>query len=50
MTTLTIGTLKKLIEHIPEDYTVEYKNNNDSLCPLSDRVEIDISNNQLILK
>ena len=48
MTTLTINTLKKLIEHMPEDYTVEYKK--DILSPLSDVVEIDVTNNRLILK
>lgn len=50
MTTLTINTLKKLIEHMPEDYTVEYKNKKDILLPLSDVVEIDVTNNRLILK
>lgn len=50
MTTLTIGTLKKLIEHMPDDYSVEFKNNNDIISPLSDRVEIDVSNTRVILK
>ena len=38
---LTIETLKSLIEHLPEDYTVEYKNKEGIVSPLSDIVEID---------
>lgn len=50
MTILTIETLKSLIEHLPEDYTVEYKNKEGIVSPLSDIVEIDVSNNRFILK
>lgn len=50
MTTLTIETLKELIEHLPNDYSVEYKNDNDIISPLGDVVEIDVSNQRIILK
>ena len=49
MSTLNIGTLKKLIETLPEDYTVEHKEK-DIISPLSDVVEIDVGNQRLILK
>lgn len=50
MSTLNIGTLKKLIETIPDDYTVEHKKEKDIISPLSDVVEIDVGNQRLILK
>lgn len=50
MTTLTIETLKELIEYLPDDYTVEYKNKKDILSPINDIVEIDAGNERLILK
>ena len=49
MTILTIGILKKLIENIPEDYTVEY-GGESTIVPIDDKVEIDISGKRLIFK
>lgn len=50
MSALTIETLKELIEHLPSEYTVEYKNNEDIITPLGDVVEIDVGNQRIILK
>ena len=49
MTALTIGVLKKIIEQIPEDFTVELDVEEDNL-ELDDRFEIDITLKKLILK
>ena len=49
MAFITIGTLKKLIEHLPEDYTIAHKND-ITTTDLSDVIEIDVSNKRLILK
>lgn len=49
MTILTIETLKKLIENMPDDYTVEY-NKEVTIAPIDDTVEIDISGKKLIFK
>ena len=49
MTILTIETLKKLIENMPDDYTVEY-NKEVTIAPIDDTVEIDISGKRLIFK
>ena len=49
MAILNIEVLKKLLENLPEDYTVEY-DNDTTIAPLSDKIEIDISGKRLILK
>lgn len=49
MTSLTIGILKKIIENIPEDYTVEH-DNKQTISPIISNVEIDIHNKKIILK
>lgn len=49
MTILTIETLKKLIENMPDDYTVEY-NKEVTIAPIDDTVEIDVSGKRLIFK
>ena len=49
MSSLTIGVLKKIIEQMPEDFTVELDVEGDNL-ELDDRVEIDITLKKLILK
>lgn len=49
MTTLKIAVLKKLIEHIPDDYGVSYKTETSTKL-LSNTVEIDVDNKELILK
>lgn len=49
MTILTIEVLKKLIENIPNDYTVEY-DKETTIAPIEDKVEIDIGGKRLIFK
>lgn len=49
MTALTIGVLKKIIEQMPDDFTVELDVEEDNL-ELDDRFEIDITLKKLILK
>lgn len=51
MKTLTIGTLKKIIEHIPDDYEVDYiKNGKNVTTPLLDIVEINISDKKVTFR
>ena len=49
MAILTVEILKKLIENIPGNYTVEYSTEK-TISPIGDKVEIDISGEKLILK
>lgn len=49
MDTLTIETLKKIINKIPDDFTVECQNNTTTY-PLGDEITIDVSGKKLILK
>ena len=49
MAILTIEVLKKIIENIPEDYTVEY-DKEVTIAPIDDRVEVDVSGKRLIFK
>ena len=49
MTAITIEVLKKIIEHIPNDYTVEFDKGKD-IVKIDDKVEIDVSLQKLILK
>lgn len=49
MAILTIAVLKRIIENIPESYTIEY-DNKTTISPIDDRVEIDISGERLIFK
>ena len=49
MAILTIDVLKKIVENLPDDFTVEYSNNK-IISPINDKVEIDISGKRLILK
>lgn len=46
---LTIGNLKKVIENVPEDFTVEYVNDGIS-HPICDILEVDLSGKKLVLK
>lgn len=50
MSQLTIKTLKKICEKLPEDYLVSFENTNFDKKNLSDKIEVDISNETLILK
>ena len=49
MAILNIEVLKRIIENIPEDYTIEY-DNKETIVPIDDKVEIDISGKRLIFK
>lgn len=49
MAILTIEILKKLIDNMPNDFTVEY-DNKTTISPIDDKVEIDISGKRLIFK
>ena len=49
MTILTIDVLKKIIENVPEEFTVEH-NNKSTIVPIDNRIEIDVSGKRLILK
>ena len=49
MAVLKIGELKKLIEHIPDDYEVSYKNETTTIL-LTNTVEIDMEKKELIFK
>ena len=49
MAILTIGVLKKLIENMPDDYTVEY-DNEETIAPIEDKIEIDVSGKRVIFK
>lgn len=51
MTQLTIRDLKSFIENLPEDYTIEFYNSGcDVNCVVSDKLEVDLSGEKLILK
>ena len=49
MAILTIEVLKKLIENMPDDYTVEY-DNGGIIASIEDKVEIDIGGMRIIFK
>ncbi|MBR2558743.1 MAG: hypothetical protein IKE95_10335 [Methanobrevibacter sp.] len=49
MAILTIDVLKKIIENIPEDFTVEY-DNQTSTIPIDDKFEIDVTGKRIIFK
>ena len=50
MTSLNIDTLKMICENIPGAYTVRVKTSKGDIVTLSDKIEVDISNGNLILK
>ncbi len=49
MAILTIEVLKKLIENVPDEYTVEY-DKEVTIAPIEDKVEIDVSGKKLIFR
>ena len=49
MTSLSIELLKKIVEIIPDDYTLEF-DNGKTTYNVDDKVEIDVSLKKLILK
>ena len=50
MSSLTVGTLKKICDKIPDDYEIKVVTIKDKYIYLKDVIEVDISNNTLILK
>lgn len=46
---MNAATLKEILDHIPGEYEIEFINKNIPY-PISDKVEIDVSNQKLILK
>lgn len=50
MTDMTIETLKQICEKLPPEYKVKVVTLRDKTIPLSDTIEVDISNGTLILK
>ena len=49
MTALTVEVLKKIIENIPSDFTVEY-NDDTTVAPITDHLILDISGKRIIFK
>ena len=49
MTALTIEVLKKIVEHVPDNYVVEF-DNGKSKSSIDDKIEIDVGLEKLILK
>lgn len=48
---INAGTLKKILDHVPDDFEIEYFDiNNNSSYMVSDQVEINVSEKKLILK
>lgn len=41
--------LKQLIENVPDEFTIEF-DNGTTIVPITDKVEIDISNKRVIFK
>ena len=50
MSSLTVGTLKKICDKIPDDYEIKVVTIKDKHVYLKDHIEVDISNSMLILK
>ena len=50
MAGLNVEVLCKIIENLPEDFTVEYMSNDGIVHYVSDKVEVDISQKKLVLK
>jgi len=49
MTAINIEVLKKIIEHIPDNYVVEFDNGKNTYA-IDDTVEIDVTSEKLTLK
>ena len=50
MTVLTIGDLKDFISKLPDDFSVEYHDNDDISHVIVDQLMVDLSGKKLILK
>ena len=49
MTTLTIDVLKKIIENIPDDFTIHFSDDTASI-PIDDKIIINASDRQVIFQ
>ena len=49
MAVLTIEVLRKVIDNLPTEYTVEY-DNGTTISPIEDKIELDVSNKRVIFK
>ena len=49
MDILTVGVLKQILDKVPEDYTVEFKNKT-TIMPIDDKFEIDIGGKRILFK
>lgn len=49
MTPITIDVLKRIIEHVPDDFKVEF-DDGKTISSIDDKVEIDIGLKKVVLK
>ena len=50
MSELTIEVLKEIVEKLPNDFIVEFKDRNGSTFTVSDDINVKISEKKLVLK
>lgn len=50
MSKLNIETLKEIVEKLPDDFLVEFKDKEGSTFTLSDDINIKVSEKKLVLK
>ena len=50
MSELSIEILKEIVEKLPNDFIVEFKDRNDSTVTVSDDINVKISEKKLVLK
>lgn len=50
MAILNIEILKSIVEKLPDDFTVEFKDRKCSVSPVSDEVTVKVSEKKLVLK
>ena len=50
MSELTIEVLKEIVEKLPDDFIVEFKDRNGSTFTVSDDINVKISEKKLVLR
>ena len=50
MSELTIEILKEIVEKLPDDFIVEFKDRNGSTVTVSDDINVKISEKKLVLR
>ena len=50
MSNLTIEVLKEIVEKLPNDFIVEFKDRNGSTVTVSDDINVKISEKKLVLR